>query len=384
MAKCSQMYQNLMKEAMQDESVDVAAAHDESILVALTVFNDSSVGKDTNYKADKEKRLIQKLMQRFHVFQKRVEDKQKDLQEILEEVKKVYLHHMRKVKVDEYLVESELQSMHNEAKSAAMAPITNIIALRGKEPFVQLCKQKVKELLEEEFKCLLDKNNCTKLEAENQLIAARKSLAADYYEAMIHDEYVDDQDLHKIHGEAKEKALKNFYSFKTEPLEVFEKNMKELEEDIKRYFEIIMRKNTNRGEFMRQKLNPFYDKLTVDYLDKMYEVARKRYSNNIAIQEIHKCFKAALLQEIETVLPFNNMQQETIKICSDILEENFEQLEITPNKDGSGGISGYVMKLGAAIGSFIGLTNLQKTFEENMNASCLPSIIFLRGLKIGK
>uniref|UniRef100_H2YD42 Uncharacterized protein n=1 Tax=Ciona savignyi TaxID=51511 RepID=H2YD42_CIOSA len=160
--------------------------------------------------------------------------------------------------------------------------------------------------------------------------------------------------------------------------------MNELEEDTERHFQMNMRRNSKRGELIRQKLVQFYEKMTVDYLDKMYEVTRKRYSNNNTLHEMHESFKAAVIHEIKTTVTFENIQQETINICCAILEESYEQVKNAPNNDGQGGKSGFVMNLGAAIGAFIRRSNRPKTIEQDTNASCFPSVIYLRSLNIGE
>nr|XP_018670379.2 guanylate-binding protein 1-like [Ciona intestinalis] len=350
-------------------------SHDEALSQVLQEYNDTEIGRETEYKVAKEKVLKQELLEQFYNYKKKYDEiLDSDISAVVQQAKCRYVECIRTLSRDKYMEEDEISLAHNQAVSAAMEVLVNVEQTRGVE-FAQSCKIKIKTLMDCEKKSLDITNDFHKMRAENQFFQNRKAMEKQYFQAImvLNGKYMEENELQLKHNKEKETAMQTYRGFKTPPNKEFQEHEKALELEIQQMFEKAKENNSQLEANMNKKLDVFYNELSTDYFHIMCRVSRKRFATNSTLEWAHDEFIRLVKNEMEDALPFANIRQRAIETCEKNLSEHLLDIKKTTNvlwNAVSDGVSGVV-------GAFV----MRKTpVKFNVKAGDLVSIKYLRSM----
>ncbi|XP_078495008.1 uncharacterized protein LOC144749842 [Ciona intestinalis] len=171
--------------AYNKTSAKLNQAHDEALSQVLQEYNDTEIGRETEFKVAKEKVLKQELLEQFYNYKKKYDEiLDSDISSVVQQAKCRYVECIRTLSRDRYMEEEEISSAHNQAANAAMEVLVNVEQTRGVE-FAQSCKMKIETLMDCEKKSLDVTNDFHKMRAENQFFQNRKAMEKQYYQAIM-------------------------------------------------------------------------------------------------------------------------------------------------------------------------------------------------------
>ncbi|XP_078494353.1 uncharacterized protein LOC144749667 isoform X2 [Ciona intestinalis] len=384
--------------------VDFFQLQSKALEESLKVFEENKVGKGLMHRQIKRnmlqknlQKIQQKCWERFVMFRNT---------EVLNCVKKAdqkYQQYFAQFKSDAYMEEEKLISLHKRATSAAMEVFADLLLERGVS-FVQECTDRFKEKMTNQLELLLKHNTVLEQKATSEFRKTRTTCFQIFLNEMSkinQKKYVEDTKVQEKINRARERAISQYSAGMAPPYRGYFDNKNELSTEIDESARKLIACNNKLKEKVLADLELFHCKLKTDYVRMMNEITTDRYANKKSLEKLHVEFKRKVIQEIKKAIPYKDFQDGAIKRCSDLNSEIIHEAASTKWQSFKGNVSsgattgatvgtglmgvvgaGFVGLAGGVAGGVAGLAKAAIKFRYNMSIVDLPSIKYLRSLKL--
>ncbi|XP_078494362.1 uncharacterized protein LOC100183836 [Ciona intestinalis] len=382
-------YSSKMTKATECYAENLNSIHNDLVTRVFHMFDKSTLLKETQLRLNIRDELLTRIKQHFCAFQRRNQKTEQDeVSKIVERGIEDYRAKLQNLTPDRYMNEAVIKKAHAEATKAALVVIEELSSDKG-EAVTKSSIDKIMIFAECESQSMLTTNESMKAQIVNRFFTKRVSLGKRYFQdnfSVMQHQYVSERDLDAKHIKAKENAVKIYRSHISPPDKEFKEHQAGLGDDIEGHYARVKANNLRNKESLMSKLQQFYKILATDYFDKMCEVTRRPYATAETVTQVHEKFTEMLVEEITTLIKFNDILSTCIEEAQGVLNDKFEDLKRERrslwNEDGSSASNiksfGLLGAIKWELSRFVGTENVGARLR--LKVTDLKSLAYLKKL----